>query len=230
MHIPDGFLDPKMSGGLLGLAAGVLGYCLGKVMKAVTAVVPNQVLATIGNGIGNIQTAGRRVLTKIGQEKLYQMGTVAAWVFAAQMFNFPINSGTSGHLLGGAFAAVILGPFAGAVVIAAVLSVQSIFFADGGLMALGANIINMAVIGSFLSYYVYIFFKECISEFVGIIVASWLSVVFASLACAVEIGLSGTISLHNVTLAMVKTHCIIGIAEAIITVIMLRIYNREIQS
>lgn len=225
MHIPDGFLDPKMSGGLLGLAAGVLGYCFGQVMRAVTAVVPKQVLATVSGGLGNIQAAGRRVLTQIGEEKLHQMAAVAAWIFAAQMFNFPINSGTSGHLIGGVFAAVIVGPFAGAVVIAAVLLVQSFFFADGGLMALGANIINMAVIGSFLSYYLYAGLKKLIPETASIAIAAWFSVVAASFACSLEIGMSGTIALGAVSSAMVKTHCIIGIAEAIITVFMLKFFK-----
>jgi len=225
MHIPDGFLDPKMSGGLLGLAAGVLGYCLGQVMRAVTAVVPKQVLATVGNSLGNIQMAGKRALTKFGEEKVYQMATVAAWIFAAQMFNFPINSGTSGHLIGGVFAAVIVGPFGGTVVIATVLLIQSLFFADGGLMSLGANIINMAVIGSFVSYYVYAGLKKLIPEMASISIAAWFSVVAASLATSLEIGFSGTIGLPAVTSAMVKTHCIIGIAEAVITVVILKLYK-----
>jgi len=103
MHIPDGFLDPKMSSGLLGAAAAILGYCLAKVMRAVTAVVPQRVLAAVGNSLGNVSMAGRRVLTKVGEEKLLQMGTVASIIFAVQMFNFPVNSGTSGHLVGGVF-------------------------------------------------------------------------------------------------------------------------------
>jgi len=148
MHIPDGFLDPKISTGLLGAALGVLGYCLAQVTKAVTALVPGRVLAAASNALGNVQMGGRRVLTKLGEKKISRMALVAAWVFSAQMFNFPVASGTSGHLIGGVFAAVLLGPFAGAVVISVVLAVQSFFFADGGLMALGANIVNMAVLGS----------------------------------------------------------------------------------
>lgn len=225
MHIPDGFLDPKMSSGLLGLAAGVLGYCLGQVMRAVTAMVPKQVLATAGNVIGNMQTAGKRVLTKFGEGTLYKMATVAAWLFAAQMFNFPVNSGTSGHLIGGVFAAVIVGPFAGAVVIAAVLLVQSLFFADGGLMTLGANIVNMAIIGSFASYYIYTGLKKLIPETASIAIAAWLSVVAAALACSLEIGFSGTAGLPAVTSAMVKTHALIGIAEAVITVVLVNLYR-----
>jgi len=85
-----------------------------------------------------------------------------AWIFAAQMFNFPINKGTSGHLIGGVFASVLLGPLEGVVVIAVVLIVQSLFFADGGIMALGANITNMAIFGSFVSYYIYAGLKKII--------------------------------------------------------------------
>jgi cobalt/nickel transport system permease protein len=227
MHIPDGFLDPKMSSGLLGAAAGVLGYCLGKVMKAVTAVVGQRVLATVGNSLGNIQMAGRRMVTEIGKEKLQKMGLVAAWIFSAQMFNFPIGQGTSGHLIGGVFAAVILGPFAGTVVIAAVLAVQSLFFADGGLMALGANIVNMAVIGSLASYYIYAALKKALPEVLSIAIAAWCSVVLAAAACSLEIGFSGTIGLTAVTSAMLKIHALIGVFEAVITVLLLRFFGKE---
>ena len=225
MHIPDGFLDPKMSSGLLGAAAAILGYCLAKVMRAVTAVVPQRVLAAVGNSLGNVSMAGRRVLTKVGEEKLLQMGTVASIIFAVQMFNFPVNSGTSGHLVGGVFAAVLLGPFAGAVVLSVVLVVQSLFFVDGGLMALGANIINMAVIGSFGSYYIYVGLKIQFNEAICVAIAAWFSVILAAFACAVEIGLSGTIGLRDVFAAMVKVHAVIGIAEAAITVFLIRVFR-----
>jgi len=227
MHIPNGFLDPKMSGGLLGMAATVLGYCLGKVMAAVTSVVPQRVMAAAGNGMANIQSAGKRVLTKIGEEKLYQMAVVAAWIFSAQMFNFPVNSGTSGHLIGGVFAAVLVGPFAGTVVVSIVLAVQSLFFGDGGLNALGANIFNMAVLGSFAGYYIYSGLKKLLPETVSIAFAAWASVVLAALACSYEIGLSGKIGLQEITWAMMKVHVVIGIAEAVITVLMLRLFAKN---
>ena len=227
MHIPDGFLDPKISAGLLGAAAGVVGYCAGQVLKAVTAVVPQKMLAAAGTGLGNIGMAGRRVLTGIGEEKIKQMGVVAAWGVAAQMFNFPISSGTSGHLIGGVVASVIIGPYAGTVVIAAILSIQSLFFADGGLMALGANIINMAVLGTFVSYYVYELIKARFSERAGIVVAAWFSVVLAACATSIEIGISGTIPLRTILSAMVPIHALIGIAEAVLTVLLLKLFNRE---
>ena len=227
MHIPDGFLGPKMSQGLLGAAASVLGYCFGKVMQAVTAVVPQQVIATAGNTIGNIQIGGRRVLTKLGEAKLAKMGLVASWIFAAQMFNFPIGGGTSGHLIGGLFASVLLGPFAGTIVISVVLIIQSLFFADGGLMALGANIINMAVIGSLGGYYIYAGLKKSLTDTSSIAISAWCSVVLAALACSLEIGFSGTIPLQSVTSTMLKTHCLIGFVEAIITIVLLRVYANK---
>lgn len=230
MHIPDGFLDPKMSSGLLGMAVGVLGYCAAQVMKAVTAVVPRQVLATAGNFLGSMQMGGRRIVSKIGKEKLQQMGMVAAWVFSAQMLSFPVGSGTSGHLVGGIFSAVLLGPFAGTVVMAVVVTVQSLFFADGGIQSLGANVFNMAVLGSLASYYVYAGLRKVLPETAGVAAAAWFSVMLAAVACAVEIGVSGTVGLAAVTTAMVKTYSLIGVAEAVITVALLRYFEKSGQA
>lgn len=222
MHIPDGFLDPKISSGLIGVAATVLGLCFARVMQAVTALSPVKAMATTA---GNITGGFKRVLTPAGEKTIYKMGMAAALVFAAQMFNFPVGSGTSGHLIGGVFAAVVLGPFAGAIVIATVLGVQSLFFADGGLMALGANIINMAVIGSIGCYYIYLFIKKTAPEWIAISVAAWSSVVLAAAACALEISASGTIALSAVFPAMIKVHVIIGIAEALITLAFINFFR-----
>jgi len=218
MHIPDGFLDPKMSTGLIGAAVAFLGLCLAKVRSMVTELVPQEAYATIGAQMNNLKKQTRRVLTKAGEQKILQMGLVAGFVFAAQMFNFPIEAGTSGHLIGGVLAAVLLGPFAGAIVIGAVLIVQSLFFADGGFLALGANIINMALIGSFLSYYIYVFLKTKLPNKVSLGIAAWASVMLAAFACSFEIGLSGTINLQDVTWAMLKVHAMIGIIEAFVTI------------
>ncbi|NQU18022.1 MAG: energy-coupling factor ABC transporter permease, partial [Candidatus Saganbacteria bacterium] len=99
MHIPDGFIDPKMSFGLMGAAAAVLSYCMAKVTAAVTVLAKQPALAGVGSRIGNLAGRGRRVLTRLGEQKIYLIGMVAALVFAAQMFNFPISQGTSGHLI-----------------------------------------------------------------------------------------------------------------------------------
>jgi len=218
MHIPDGFLDPKMSAGLVGVALSVVAGCLAKVWHAVSELVPQQAMAAVGNQISNIKNKGKRILSQKGAQKIIQMGLVGAFVFSAQMFNFPIASGTSGHFIGGVLAAVLLGPFAGVIVVSAVLVIQSLFFADGGLLALGANMINMAVIGSFVCYFLYAWLKQKLPEMASIGIAAWVSVVLAAFVCALEVGFSGTIGLKDVIIAMLKVHVFIGIAEAIITV------------
>jgi len=223
MHIPDGFLDPKVSYGLMGAAVAMLAYSLAKVKVAVTALAPAEALAGVGN---KVVKNTKRVLTKLGEQTIYKMGMVAALVFAAQMFNFPIAQGTSGHLIGGALAAVILGPFAGTIVVATVLIVQALFFADGGLIVMGANIINMAFFGCLLSYYVYVFLKKYLPEWGSILIAAWLSVVVAAAACSFEMGFSGTYALQATLSAMLRVHVLIGIAEALITLVLVNAFRK----
>ena len=225
MHIPDGFLDPKVSTGLLTAAAVILAYSVAKVRAAVTALQPAVALAAAGKGMGNMVSGMKRVLTGNGERTIYQMGMVAALVFAGQMFNFPISGGTSGHLIGGVFASVILGPFAGAIVIAVVLAVQMLFFADGGLIAIGANIINMALFGTIIAYYIYYFLKKTTPEWLAIVVAAWRSVTLAAFACALELGFSGTLPFAVVIPAMFKVHAVIGIAEALITLVLVNVFR-----
>ncbi|MEE8637475.1 MAG: energy-coupling factor ABC transporter permease [Candidatus Margulisiibacteriota bacterium] len=228
MHIPDGFIDPKISYGLMGAAVAVLGYCLHKVKAAVTALAPREAFAAVGRGVKSLTGKGRRVLTKLGEQKIYLMGMVAALVFAAQMFNFSIDKGTSGHLIGGVLAVVLLGPFAGTIVIAAVLMVQALFFADGGLVVMGANIVNMAFFGALLSYYIYAGLKRYLKEWLSIGIAAWCSVVIAALAASLEIGLSGTFALGVVMGSMLKVHAVIGLAEALITVVLIQIFRKVV--
>ena len=125
MHIPDFVLDPAVA--------------------AVTGLI----------GAGGLLFGLRQVERQLGERTTVLMGTMAAFVFAAQMVNFPVGPGVSGHLLGGVLASVLLGPWAGAVVIAAVLLVQCFLFADGGVTALGANFVNMGLIGAGLGYAIY---------------------------------------------------------------------------
>jgi cobalt/nickel transport system permease protein len=184
MHIPNGILDPKVSAGASLAAAGVLGYCIARVRQALSAAVPEAVLA----GASNVTERSKKLISSFAENHLMRMGAIASLIFAAQMFNFPINSGTSGHLLGGVIAAIALGPFSGSVVIAMVLAVQSIFFADGGIVTLGANILNMAVIGTLASYYIYYvikrLFRNRAGSYVGIALAAFASVLLASIACS----------------------------------------------
>src|SRR5512135_1266880 len=148
MHIPDGFLDPKLSSGLAGAAAVVLAHSLSKVKRAVTAVVPQAALAAAGKGARQITLGSRRIVTKFGQSLILRTAALASFIFAAQMFDFPIIGGTTGHLIGGVLAVVLVGPFAGTLAMSAVLIIQAVFAGDGGILALGANIINMAVCGT----------------------------------------------------------------------------------
>lgn len=217
MHIPDGFLDPKISTGLMGAAAAVLGYCFMKMREAVTALRPAEALATAGKGMGNMMGGMRRALTGDGQRLLYKMGIMASLIFAAQLFDFPIGYGMPGHLFGGVLAAVILGPFAGAMVMAGVLVVQMAFFSDGGLIALGANIMNMAVIMTIGGYYLYSFLKKNLPEWAAILIAAWVSVVAAALACALELGFSGTNPFSATIPVIINTHMLVGLAEALIS-------------
>lgn len=220
MHIPDGFLDPKTSAGLLGAAAVGLAYGLAAVWRAITVRVPREALAAAGERVGQWVSAGRSALTTLGTDQLQRMGLVAAWVFAAQMFNFPVGNGTSGHLLGGVLAAVLLGPAAGVVVLSVVLWVQAWFFADGGMLALGANIINMALVGAGLGYLLYVGLKRVLPELLAVAGAAWFSVLTAALACALEVGVSGTVELGQVIPAMLGVHVWIGLGEALVTMVL----------
>jgi cobalt/nickel transport system permease protein len=225
MHLPNEFLDPKIATGLSGAAAAVLSCCFAKVREAVTALVPAEAFAAAGKNVSNIAGRMKRILTGEGEKFVYKMGMVSALIFSAQMFNFPISHGTSGHLMGGIFAAVLLGPFGGTIALALVLIIQSFFFADGGILALGANIINMAVIGTLLGYFIYIGLKKLMPEWLAIAISAWITVVLAALACAYEMGFSGTASLSTVVPAMLKVHSVIGLGEALITLPLIKLFK-----
>ena len=191
MHIPDGFLDAKT--------------------LALTGAL----------SAGGLAVAARQVNRTLPRNKIPLMGLGAAFVFAAQMLNFPVAGGTSGHLLGGVLAAVLLGPGAAAIVIACVLLVQALLFSDGGVLALGANIFNMAFIGAMVGYTVYRavfrFLPGLRGRIAAVFFAAWCSTVLASLTCAGELALSGTLAAAVVFPAMLGTHALIGIGEGLIT-------------
>jgi cobalt/nickel transport system permease protein len=196
MHIPDGFLD-----------------------SATLAV-------TWTASAGSVAYAARRVGREMDERQVPLMGVSAAFIFAAQMLNFTVAGGTSGHLLGGALAAILLGPWAGMLVITSVLAVQALLFQDGGLLALGANIFNMAVVGVLLGWLVYtglkrLFGSKTWSTMVGGFAAAWLSVVVASLVAATELAISGASPWGVVLPAMIGVHALIGIGEGLITVAVL---------
>lgn len=162
-------------------------------------------------------------LTKYGREKMLRMAAIGSFIFAVQMLNFPVAQGTSGHFLGGVLATILLGPLEGLLVMAIVLIIQSLFFADGGILALGANIFNMGIIGAIGGYYFYKFIKKRFKKiWLAAFIAAWLSVVIASAACAIELALSNTIPLGTILPAMVSVHALIGLGEGMITIIVLK--------
>jgi cobalt/nickel transport system permease protein len=193
MHIPDGFLSTAVSIVLWVISAVTIAYAL------------------------------RRVGKDLGERQVPLMGVLAAAIFAGQMLNFAVTGGTSGHLLGAALATILLGPWAAVIVLTTVVSVQALIFQDGGLLALGANLFNMAVIGVTVSYFVYTSIQKLARGkpwgiFAGGALAAWLSIVIASLACALELAVSG-ISPANISVpAMGGIHMLIGLGEAGITV------------
>jgi cobalt/nickel transport system permease protein len=195
MHIPDGFLDAKTS-----------------IIAAALALI----------GVGWAVRATRRTIPR---RKIPLLGLAAAFVFAAQMLNFPVAGGTSGHLVGGMLAAVLLGPSAAVLVLTSVLIVQSLMLADGGVLVLGANIFNMAIVGVAGAYPVYWLVRRLgtglQAQLMAAGFAAWCSVVLSAAACAVQLAVSGTAAFDVVLPAMTGIHMLIGIGEALITVLIL---------
>jgi cobalt/nickel transport system permease protein len=196
MHIPDGFLSAPVA-----ITTGVV-------------------------AVAAIAVAVKATNNKIGEKQVPMMGVVAAFIFAAQMLNFPVAGGTSGHFVGAALAAILLGPWSAVLILSSVLLVQSLIFQDGGLLALGANIANMGVIAGFCSYYIYkgidaLFKHGKMGTLVGAGIGSWFSVVIAALACAAELSISGTSPWVIAIPAMGGVHMLIGVGEGLITVAVL---------
>jgi cobalt/nickel transport system permease protein len=193
MHIPDGFMDAGTS-----LGAGIA-------------------------AAGGIGLAARKTAAALDDKQVPLAGLVAAFVFAVQMLNFPVAAGTSGHLLGGVLAAVLVGPWAGALCIAVVLGVQALF-ADGGLTALGLNIVNMALVGGLGGYAIFLGLRKVSGSRRAAIpvvagVAAALSVVLAAGAFTIEYALGGIggAPVAAVAAAMTSVHALIGIGEGLIT-------------
>jgi len=193
MHIPDGFLSVPISIILWLVIIIVIGYAL------------------------------KRVGADLGERQVPLMGVLAAAIFAGQMLNFAVAGGTSGHLMGSAIATILLGPWAAMLVITCVVAIQALIFQDGGLLVLGANIFNMAIIGVTVAYFVYRTVQMLAGGkswgiFVGGFIAAWLSIEVAALAAALELALSGTSPANIAIPAMGGIHALIGIGEGLITV------------
>jgi cobalt/nickel transport system permease protein len=201
VHIPDGFIDVKTAVATGAIAAVGLGFALSSVRRTLPP---------------------RRVPL---------LGLSAAFVFAAQMLNFPVAGGTSGHLIGAVLTAVLLGPSAAILVMSAVLILQCFMFADGGVTALGANMFNMALVAPVVGYGVYrlvdriggagLRSRLCATAF-----ASWCSTVAASIACAGQLAWSGTVAWGVAFPAMAGTHMLIAVGEALITTLVVAAVTR----
>lgn len=156
----------------------------------------------------------------LGEKQIPLMGVMAAFIFAAQMLNFPVAGGTSGHFLGGALAAIVLGPWAGILVMTAVVSVQGLLFQDGGLLVMGANIFNMGILTTMVGFGLYRMViglnKGTRLAVAG--VAAWLATMAAALLTTLQLWLSSTSRLEIVFPAMMGVHALIGVGEAVITV------------
>lgn len=191
MHIPDGMLSNATVAVTGAASVGYLGYAVAWVRK------------------------------HFDQRKIVLMAVTAALIFALQMLNFPVAGGTSGHFAGGALAAILLGPFAAAIVMATVLMVQALVFADGGILALGANVLNLAVIAPLVGWAVWQlaqkFSDSKATKVVAAFAAAWLSLMIAATAAALEIWISGNAQLGMVLGAMGGWHALIGIGEGLIT-------------
>ncbi|HLO30235.1 MAG TPA: energy-coupling factor ABC transporter permease [Anaerolineales bacterium] len=190
MHIPDGFLSLTVS----------------LICWAITAIT--------------LSVAISRSNKSLGERQVPLMGVMAAFIFAAQMINFPVAGGTSGHLLGGALAAIALGPWAGMLVMTAVIMVQGLLFQDGGLLVMGANILNMGLITVAVGYGLYrgVSTGNRTLKLTVAGIAAWLSVIAGALFTSLQLWLSGTTQLQIVIPAMLTVHALIGIGEALITV------------
>lgn len=195
MHIPDGFLDAKTWLGAAALSGAAVSYSLKKTRES------------------------------LQDRQVPALGVMAAFIFAAQMVNFPVGGGTSGHLLGAALAAALLGPWSASLILTTVLIIQALFFADGGITALGANVLNMAVIAPLVAHLIYRFLG--IRRLLAIFLGSWCSIVAAAIAAALELALAGTIPLSVVLPAMVGWHALIGIGEGFITCAVVAFVNRS---
>lgn len=195
MHIPDGFVSGPIASATGIAALTALTFSLSRVKKELqnkTFIVP-------------------------------LLATLAAFVFAAQMLNFPIGGGTSGHFLGAVTVMALLGPWSACLVLSLVLVIQALFFGDGGVTALGANIFNMGIIAGILCYPIMRFIRGFLPTgkngyLATVATTSWISIMLASGVCALELVFSGTSPFAIVMPAMLGTHAVIGIGEALISV------------
>lgn len=192
LHIPDGFLASNVS---------LVGWVLAVLL---------------------IWVAVRHTETQFGEKQAPLMGVVAAFIFAAQAINFPIAAGTSGHVLGGALAGILMGPWAGILIMTAVIVVQGLLFQDGGLLVMGWNILSMGVFSVLAGYAAYsgilrLFPKWSKAGSIAAFVAAWLSVQASAVATAVALSVSGTFPLYLSLPSLTGIYALIGLGEGVVT-------------
>ncbi|WP_207656997.1 energy-coupling factor ABC transporter permease [Actinomadura rubteroloni] len=194
MHVPDGFIDAPVSAG-----AGVV-------------------------AVAGVALALRGARRELDDRTAPLAGLTAAFVFAAQMLNFPVAAGTSGHLLGGTLAAILVGPWTGVLCVSVVLLVQGLLFADGGLTALGVNIVNMAFVTVLVGYGLFRLLLRVLPRTRAAAVGAAFAGAVVSVPAAAVVftgiyALGGTtdVSIGKVAAAMIGVHVLIGIGEALIT-------------
>ena len=172
-----------------------------------------------------IALALRWARNEMSEEKIPLIAVLAAGIFALQSFNLPVSFGTSGHLVGGALAAIILGsPLAAVFILTLVLIVQGVLFGDGGITTMGANILNMGVIGGYVGYYTFRGLMVATNNVnIAGFAAAWLACLVPSLACAVEMYFAGTFPLMEGLIAMGLYHALIGVIEGFVTVVAIRL-------
>jgi len=191
LHIPDGFISAPIS---------IAGY-----------VVTGLILAF----------AVRKTERNLDERAVPLMGIMAAFIFAAQMMNFPVAGGTSGHLLGGALAAILLGPWAAVIVMTAVVGLQALLFQDGGVLVLGINVLNMGILTALTGYAIFRAITAAVpsdaGRFAAGFAAAWMSVEVAALATTLQLVASGTSTMGVALPAMIGVHALIGIGEGLIT-------------
>jgi cobalt/nickel transport system permease protein len=178
--------------------------------------------------VTGIAVAARAATRSQDKPGALRFAAVAALVFAAQMINFPVQDGTSGHLLGGVLASGLLGIPFGVLALALVVTIQSLVFADGGLLVLGANVFNMAVLGAGVGGLLHAALRRSgLHRHLALLLAGWASVLLAATACSVELAVSGTIAAEKVLPAMLGVHALIGIGEALLTLLLVTAFANK---
>ena len=197
MHTPDGFLHPWMAGAFLLIAGAVLAV------------------------------AAMRARDSLTEYRVQLFAVVAAAVFAGQMLNWPIPGGTSAHFVGGAFAAIVLGPHLGALAVALVVAVQALVFGDGGALALGANIWNMAIVQAYVGYAVYVTLADR-NELLAIVASGWIGITAAAASAGLQLGVSPGFTGEFIAVVAIMTggHFILGIGEGVLTLAGVRLLDR----